>query len=212
MPDMIDLSGIRDYFAERFKEHGATPQGLDWNSHEAQNVRFEQLCKVIDPTTHYSLIDYGCGYGAFYDFLKTRGHSFTYTGFEIVEEMVKKGKSLHANQKGCTFTTNEAQLKPADYVVESGIFNIKLSVDPDEWTQHVITTLKKMDTFSRKGMAFNLLTAYSNPKFMRTDLYYADPCYYFDYCKRHFSHNVALLHDYQLYDFTILVRKINPNE
>ncbi|MBM3138043.1 MAG: class I SAM-dependent methyltransferase, partial [Chloroflexi bacterium] len=29
----------------------------------------------------------------------------------------------------------------------------------------------------------------------------------FDYCKVNFSKNVALLHDYKLYDFTIIVRK-----
>jgi hypothetical protein len=42
---------------------------------------------------------------------------------------------------------------------------------------------------------------------MRADLYYADPAQVFDYCKRRFSPNVALLHDYGLYEFTILVRK-----
>ena len=43
---------------------------------------------------------------------------------------------------------------------------------------------------------------------MRPDLYYADPCELFDRCKRRYSRNVALLHDYDLYEFTILVRKM----
>jgi hypothetical protein len=42
---------------------------------------------------------------------------------------------------------------------------------------------------------------------MREDLFYADPCELFDYCKTRFARNVALLHDYGLYEFTILVRK-----
>jgi hypothetical protein len=45
---------------------------------------------------------------------------------------------------------------------------------------------------------------------MRTgcaDLYYGDPCFLFDYCKRHFSKNIVLLHDYNLYDFTLIERK-----
>jgi hypothetical protein len=29
----------------------------------------------------------------------------------------------------------------------------------------------------------------------------------FDLCKRRYSRNVALLHDYEIYEFTILVRK-----
>jgi hypothetical protein len=30
---------------------------------------------------------------------------------------------------------------------------------------------------------------------------------FFDHCKRNFSRQVALLHDYGLWEFTILVRK-----
>ena len=53
------------------------------------------------------------------------------------------------------------------------------------------------------------LTKYSDADRMTEcpDLFYGDPLLFFDFCKRNFSRNVALLHDYGLYDFTILVRK-----
>ncbi|KAQ37574.1 hypothetical protein AJ39_03274, partial [Mycobacterium tuberculosis MD14844] len=60
---------------------------------------------------------------------------------------------------------------------------------------------------SRRGFSFNCLTSYSDASKMRDDLYYADPCALFDLCKRRYSKSVALLHDYGLYEFTILVRK-----
>jgi hypothetical protein len=52
-----------------------------------------------------------------------------------------------------------------------------------------------------------VLTKYSDKEYMKEYLYYADPLYLFDYCKKHFSKNVALLHDYNLYEFSIIVRK-----
>ena len=52
-----------------------------------------------------------------------------------------------------------------------------------------------------------MLTKYSDKEYMRDNLYYADPLFIFDYCKRNFSKQVALLHDYGLYEFTILVKK-----
>jgi hypothetical protein len=64
-----------------------------------------------------------------------------------------------------------------------------------------------MHRVTRHGFSFNCLTAYSDPDKIRPDLHYADPCALFDLCKRKFSRNVALLHDYDLYEFTILVRK-----
>jgi hypothetical protein len=42
---------------------------------------------------------------------------------------------------------------------------------------------------------------------MRDNLYYADPFLLFDYCKKTYSRNVALLRDYGLYEFTLLIRK-----
>ena len=59
-----------------------------------------------------------------------------------------------------------------------------------------------------KCAEYNLLTKYSDKEFMQSYLYYADPCALFDLCKRRYSRHVALLHDYGLYEFTILVRKL----
>ena len=52
-----------------------------------------------------------------------------------------------------------------------------------------------------------MLTSYSDADKKRDELHYADPCAIFDLCKRKYSRNVALYHDYSLYDFTIVVRK-----
>ena len=64
-----------------------------------------------------------------------------------------------------------------------------------------------MNQKSNKGFAFNCLTSYSDRDKMRNDLYYADPSFLFDYCKKKYSKNVAILHDYDLYEFTVLIRK-----
>jgi hypothetical protein len=52
-----------------------------------------------------------------------------------------------------------------------------------------------------------MLTKYSEKEFMRDNLYYADPLFIFDYCKKNFAKNIRLMHDYDLYEFTILVKK-----
>ena len=205
-PD-IDINQIKKYFGEKLDNFGATPRGADWNSEDSQLIRFEQLFQICDPGANFSIIDYGCGYGALVNFLVQKGCQFIYSGFDILDDMVVKAKGIHTDRPYCTFTSQESGLVPADYAVESGIFNIRLEYSYDEWTGYVIQTLQRMNSLSLKGFAFNMLTAYSDPPYMKPHLYYADPCYYFDYCKRHFSRNVVLLHDYNLYDFTILVRK-----
>ena len=207
MSESANLDKVKKYFTEKLNEHNATHRGVDWSSVESQEIRFSQLMHVIDSSNRYSLLDFGSGYGGMYDHLVRLGHDLHYVGYDIVESMIVRGRELHLDNPDCWFTSNIAEVPVLDYAVVSGTFNMKLDADFDSWTQVVIEALNQMNAHASKGMAFNMLTRYSDADRMRPDLYYADPGFFFDYCKRNFSRNVALLHDYNLYDFTILVRK-----
>ena len=74
------LSEVATYYSEKLAEHGETPRGVDWNGEESQALRFGQLCKIIDPSKHFSINDLGCGYGALYDFLTNKYEEFSYSG------------------------------------------------------------------------------------------------------------------------------------
>jgi hypothetical protein len=95
----------------------------------------------------------------------------------------------------------------ADYGLASGILNVRMGRSAAEWQSYLEDTLDVLNRTSRLGFAFNCLTSYSDADKMRDYLYYADPCILFDFCKRRYSRNVGLLHDYELYEFTILVKK-----
>lgn len=201
------LDNVRDYYTGRVVAHGPTPRGVDWNSSESQHLRFEQLLRVCDRETgSFSLGDYGCGYGALLDHLLAQGREVSYRGYDISARMVEVARQLHEGQPNCRFDTDENVLAGVDYVVASGIFNVKLDADLPDWEAHMHRTLERLATLGRRGFSFNVLTSYSDRERMRPDLYYADPCFWFDHCKRRFARNVALLHDYGLYEFTILVR------
>ncbi|MCJ7625270.1 MAG: class I SAM-dependent methyltransferase [Anaerolineaceae bacterium] len=203
-----DFSRIQDYFKSKLETHGATAQGADWNSRNAQETRFEQLIKVIDPFVVFSILDFGCGYGALADYLLTKGYQFeNFYGYDVLESMVQEAYRLHPDRDKFLFSTHFDEFPPVDYGIASGVFNIRLDFSYQEWTEYVLKCLNQMDQLTAKGFSANFLTKYSDPDRMDSKLYYADPCFLFDYCKIHFSKNVALLHDYKLYDFTILVRK-----
>ena len=202
------LNKIAEYFQGRFDEHGTTPRGADWNSQEAQYVRFAQLAKVIQPDAGFSILDYGSGYGAFAEYLHDFGFNFGhYYGVDILPDVVTKARTGFGDNPHITFETDVNDIPQIDYAVASGVFNIRLDASYEDWTAYVIENLCLLHEKTTRGFASNFLTKYSDPDRMVDRLYYADPGYLFDYCKRHFSKNVALLHDYQLYDFTLIVRK-----
>jgi SAM-dependent methyltransferase len=154
----------------------------------------------------FSLNDYGCGYGALVPYLRKCGAEVVYRGFDLSASMLEHARREHAAPPAIRFVGEESELEPADYTVASGIFNVKLDVPQKDWQEYVLQTLLRISRLSIRGFAFNMLTSYSDADKMRPDLYYGDPCFFFDHCKRHHSRNVALLHDYGLYEFTMIVR------
>ena len=204
-PDSALLRDVERYYSGRIKEHGPTARGVDWNSADSQELRFKQLAKLWDEDEgEISLIDFGCGYGALVDYLQQSRKRFRYQGYDLSEAMIREAESRASTTR--TFTTDAQQLQRTDYVVASGVFNVKLETPADAWKDYMRQTIESLAALATRGFAFNALTSYSDKEHQREDLYYAEPLYWFDHCKQHYSRFVTLLHDYPLYEFTMLVR------
>ena len=200
------LSQADEFFTAKIREFGPNHNGVDVNK-PSQDIRFDQVTKIIrDPAAEFSIIDYGCGYGALAEYLDRKGFRARYTGFDVSAAMIEQAAKLSTSNRR-TFTTRESDLAPADYVVANGIFNKKQEIADDQWRQYMEEIVDRMDRLSLKGFGFDALTLYSDVERRRRDLHYADPNYWFDRCKRKYARHIALLHDYPLWEFTILVRK-----
>lgn len=201
------IAALAAFNADQIRAHDATPEGVGWNSVHAQTTRFDQVLKVIvREGDDVSLNDIGCGYGALYEHMHGSKRRLAYRGFDVTEDSVAVARLRHP-ELGAARLAGMDGLTPATYSVASGIFGLRLGFDESRWHEYILDTLELMDANSREGFAFNMLTSYSDPDRMIDELYYADPCRYFDLCKRRYARNVALYHDYGIYDFTIVVRK-----
>ena len=198
---------VGDYYSGKVREHGPTPSGVDWNSGESQETRFAQLLRAADGLpAPLAINDWGCGYGALVEYLDARGMPFRYHGYDISASMIEHARTRFAGRDDCTFGTDEAVVPEADVTVASGIFNVLAGSAAGEWAAYVRRTVARMAEVSRRGLAYNMLTDYSDPERMEERLHYGDSRSEFDWCKRNLSRHVALLHDYGLWEFTIVVR------
>jgi Methyltransferase domain len=192
------------YYEEKLSAFGCTARGVDWKDERSQHLRFEQLLRALGVrrSEPFSILDYGCGWGALLPFLAERDYVFEYTGYDPSARMIDAARHTHAATKAA-FTTERAALPSADYVLASGLFNVRLHTSGDTWNDYMLAELAEIDARAVKGWAANFLTAYSDADRMRADLHYTDPSLVFDWCKRSASRWVSLLHDYELYEFTI---------
>lgn len=201
------LQEVAEYYSGKLGEHGVSPRGVDWNGEEGQRLRFTQLSKIIQRQQGFSINDLGCGYGALFDYLNNYYADFSYTGCDVSADMVLAAENRLGTKASAHFFVGSEPPEVADYGIASGIFNVRLERSDDEWHEYLVATLDILDRTSRTGFAFNCLTSWSDTDKKRDYLYYANPAALFDLCKRRYSRHVALLHDYGLYEFTMLVRK-----
>lgn len=200
------VTPVARYYAQKLSAHGAGPQGVDWNSDESQQLRFSQLLGVMeDEREEATVLDYGCGYGALAQRLIAGDRPFRYVGFDVCTPMVVQARA-DVRDPRCAFTDSERDLPLADYTLASGIFNVRLEASEERWKAHVAQTIGTLAAHSTRGFAFNMLTRYADAEKLRDYLHYADPGEYFQLCKERWSRNVALLHDYDLYEFTLVVK------
>lgn len=206
MSEQEKYSEVHSYFSRLIEQYGATPKGADYNGEESQIKRYEQLKKIF-LRDEYSVLDYGSSYGAFAEFILNTGQCTRYCGYDIISDVVESANNAFRSDPRVSFASKLKDGEVYDYVVASGTFNYKGTSSHDDWMSNVLEELQVMNKYSVYGFASNFLTIYSDFEKMQDHLFYPNPCEIFDYCKKHFSRNVAILHDYDLYDFTLLVRK-----
>lgn len=200
------LRPIEVFFSNALAEYGAAPQAVDWPDLNQQLKRFAELSRLFDTSVPFDVLDFGCGYGALLDYLEGAADNANYWGFDISEALLKAGRDTHPGAED-RFLSELSHGAIYDYVVASGIFNLKLEASLNAWEEIVHETIDKFNALSMRGFAFNMLSSYREPHRKRPRLYYGDPLHFFDLCFRKYSPNISLTHDYDLWDFTIIVRK-----
>jgi SAM-dependent methyltransferase len=201
---------LQSYYKENLDQFGLTAQGVGWKNQEAQERRFCQFLYLLKREETFSVNDLGCGTGDLLSFLLEHSYLFSsYRGYDVLEDMIQRAQVRFASLEEAQFyhSTMPVTMERADYTLASGIFNLKYSVSGKDWMDYIVQTIDSMDKVSTKGFAFNMLTTYSDKELMKSHLYYGDPLFFFDHCKRNYSKSVALLHNYNEYDFTIIVDK-----
>lgn len=208
MPVAQALLQVRQLYTENVRRSGATSTAVGWNTPESQALRFQKLTTLVDPgASAFTVNDYGCGYGAHLQYLLRHGYDVAaYYGYDVSGDMLATAREQAAPFAGVLELREGTLIETvADYTFVSGTFNVRFGSDDGEWTAFIVEKLAEIHRHSRRGFSFNLLSTYVDWK--QPHLYYGDPLFWFDHCKRHFSRFVSLLHDYPLYEWTIVVRK-----
>ena len=204
----------RDYYAEKFRKFGDAPEGVDWKDRKSQYLGFQYIHDVIrfyypEPNT-FSLFEVGCGYGAFYQFLKEKQHDreISYYGIDLVEEMVVRATTDHPELKDNLYVGDFMTFplpQSFDIITASGIFNVREHISESAYEMNMLQTVEMMFRRADKGTVFNLMTP--APDFKNPRLYYPSLDQLFGFIYRNLSRKVAVVSACPLWKITIGIFK-----
>ena len=199
-------SSVATYYASKLAAYGPTPRGVDWNGVTSHELRHRQFLRLLDGVPDASLLDLGCGFGDFFRFLRAEGHRGQYIGYDVAANMIAEALRLHGQGADRQWRVGAEPEEAVDFAIASGILNVKGDTPIEVWELYVRETIDILARVGRRGFAFNVLSLSSDPERRAANLYYADASKTLSYCLDRYGRSVALLQDYGLYEFTVIVR------
>lgn len=194
------FTAIGHYYDALVREHGHAPRACDYGRAESQRVKFDVLSDSA-PLNGRHLLDVGCGFADFADYLRERNPPASYTGWDLCAGMVEQARRLHPELS--IRQANVLTAKPErqfDVVMANGIFYLL----GDEAWPLMQAIVRRMYALAGEAVVFNSLSSWATDQEPRE--FHADPAAVLDFC-RTLTPLVALRHDYHPRDFTVVLRK-----
>lgn len=203
---MRHLEEVSRYYSDRIGRFGPTASGVDWNGAEGQLARFARFNRLFESVEGtLSVIDYGCGYGELYSFLTTRFDVTSYAGVDVAPAMLEAARNRLTTDSVVQLSDSLDSVIPAQCVVASGTYNVKLAADLGDWSDYVFDDLKVLWAKATFGMSVNFLSGFSEPEKRAPKLFYADPRKMLSFLQKEISPLVNLDHSYSPWEFTATV-------
>ena len=200
-------AAVAAYYDAALAEHGPTARGVDWKDDASHLLRHAQFLRLVAADPDASVLDLGCGYGDFLGVLRAAGHRGRYVGCDVAPGMIAAARALHGEGPDRAWHLGATPSEACDYAIASGILNVRRGADAAAWVAYVESVIAALAAHGRKGFGFNMLSLSSDPARRRADLHYASPAATLQQCLDRFGRHAALLQDYGLWEFTMLVRR-----
>lgn len=195
-----DKNWINLRYSQRLKDEGATYEALRTGPWERREMRFGIL-KEIGIQSGDSVLDLGCGYGDFSDYLFRNNIEVNYTGFDINSDFIEIAKNKYPQHHFEVKDILTEDYQKFDWIVSTSCFNLALK-EQDNY-EFMYEMLFSAYQHANKGVAIDMFTDYVD--FKVENMFYYSPEKVFSLAKK-ITKSVCLRHDYQMFEFCIYLR------
>ncbi|MGD2081047.1 MAG: class I SAM-dependent methyltransferase [Nitrospirota bacterium] len=192
------------FYTRNLVLHGDRPEALRW-SPEGQRLRYGVMLDALPDIGGRKVLDYGCGKGDLYGFIRERGLDVSYTGIDINPELIDLAAKKHP---GARFMVSDVEDTPLeedyDIVFLCGVFNNKVE-GVGESMRNVLSALFERTT---EALAVNGLSSHAKDK--AVELNYTSPEELSSFVGANLTPRFELIQGYLPGDFTLVLNKKRP--
>lgn len=177
---------VLDCFGRHLRDHGDAPQAVRWTV-KGQQARYEAFLALCGDLAGKSLLDFGCGKGDFYRFLRERGVACAYTGIDIHPDLVALAQRKHPEAR---FFARDLEEEPLggefDVVIACGVFNLRVG----GIRETIEAVLPLLFGYTREALHANFLTTRAPQH--DVELHYVDPEWLLAFARERLSPTAAV--------------------
>ena len=186
--DPLGKKELLSFYDRHLKDFGDSPQAVRWTP-DGQIRRYETFLQITDDLTGKRILDFGCGKGDFWGFIKGKGISVDYCGVDINENLIELARRKYPEAGFISLDLDETDIgQMFDVIFVCGVFNLRVA-GIQESMEH---TLRKLFTLCREALHVNVLTYYVPQR--TVELFYVKPEEILRFAVTALSRDVTLRH------------------
>lgn len=195
-----DRKTIIERYGRRFAEFGVDLRTLNPGKYyEVQHAVHASVGRLDGKV----LLDIGCGFGNYYEYLRERGISVSYIGYDFIEPFVEVARERFPEATFAVKDVTRTEIdNEADYVVMCQVFNNRYS-DSDN-ADVVKAVVRKAFASARIAVSVDMLSTYVS--YRDDKMAYFSPEEMFAFAKS-LTPYARLQHDYAPHHFTLFLYK-----
>ena len=199
---------IKKLYKSSYSLHGDSPSSL-LTPKGRNDLRFRAIDQFIKKKP-VRILDYGCGLGYLFDYLKNKDKEFEYIGVDLLPEFVEACKLKYPQNKfpNASFSVVEAEeciQGSFDIVFSSGVFNIRSHSEIAQSKAYTFQRLEELYGLAKEAMVCDFLSAYVD--FQQKDSQHFSAREIADFCIHKLGRRFMLRHDLLPYEMTVIIWK-----
>jgi len=186
--DPLGKQELVDFYNRHLRDFGDSPQAVRWTP-EGQISRYETLLTVTGDLSGKTILDFGCGKGDFYGFLRNKGASVSYCGIDVNSNLIQLAQQKYPQAEFLALDIDEETFhRPFDVIVAIGVFNLRIAGIEKSMKE----LLKTLFPLCREALHVNFLTYYVPRR--SVELFYVKPDEIFAFSIQEISPSVTVRH------------------